>query len=109
MLGLNRLWPGNPVNRRYRCLDLDLEAAADVEQPAGAFLLIRRDAWQALGGFDEGFHPIWFEDVDFLKRARDAGYRRALRSVARWRGTSGGTRWGSFAGSRGKFTGMLAF
>ena len=20
---LNRIWPGNPVNRRYRCLDLD--------------------------------------------------------------------------------------
>lgn len=74
VLGLNRLLPGNRVNRRYRCLDLDLEAAAQVEQPAGAFLLFRRDAWQALGGFDEGFHPIWFEDVDFLKRARDAGY-----------------------------------
>jgi hypothetical protein len=75
VLGLNRIWPRNPVNRRYRCLDLNLEASAEVEQPAGAFLMIRRDAWQAVGGFDEGFHPVWFEDVDFLKRAHGRGYR----------------------------------
>ena len=74
-LGVNRIWRGNPVNRRYRCLDVDPEAPADVDQPAGAFLLIRRQAWQAVGGFDEGFYPIWFEDVDFLKRARGAGFR----------------------------------
>jgi N-acetylglucosaminyl-diphospho-decaprenol L-rhamnosyltransferase len=74
-LGLNRLWRGNPVNRRYRCLDVNLEAPADVEQPAGAFLMIRRQAWQAVGGFDEGFYPIWFEDVDFLKRMHSAGFR----------------------------------
>ena len=75
VLGLNRIWRRNPVNRRYRCLDLDLDTPADVEQPAGAFLMIRRDVWQALGGFDERFHPVWFEDVDLLKRLRDAGYR----------------------------------
>jgi len=75
VLGLNRLRPGNPVNRRYRCFDLDPDRPSDVEQPAGAFLMIRRDAWSALGGFDESFRPVWFEDVDFLKRAADAGYR----------------------------------
>jgi N-acetylglucosaminyl-diphospho-decaprenol L-rhamnosyltransferase len=74
-LGLNRLWRGNPVNKRYRCLDLDLEVPSDVEQPAAAFLMIRRQAWQAVGGFDEGFYPIWFEDVDFLKRMHSAGFR----------------------------------
>jgi hypothetical protein len=75
VLGLNRLWSSNPVNRRYRCLDLDPRGDLDVEQPAGAFLLIRRDAWQAAGGFDEGFHPLWFEDVDFLLRLRRLGWR----------------------------------
>lgn len=71
---VNRLWPGNPVNWQYRCLDLDYTTPLEVEQPAGAFLMIRRDAWQDLGGFDERFFPLWFEDVDFLKRARDRGY-----------------------------------
>ena len=72
---LNRLWPRNPVNWHYRCLDLDYSVPIEVEQPAGAFLMIRRDAWERLGGFDESFYPLWFEDVDFLKRAKESGYR----------------------------------
>ncbi|HXN45239.1 MAG TPA: glycosyltransferase family 2 protein [Bryobacteraceae bacterium] len=74
-LGLNRLWRGNPVNRRYRCFDLDPDVEATVEQPAGAFLMIRRTVWRQLGGFDESFFPVWFEDVDFAKRAAMAGHR----------------------------------
>jgi GT2 family glycosyltransferase len=75
VLGVNRLFPWNAVNRRYRCLDLDLSKPAEVEQPPGAFLMFRRDVWQRLGGFDTQFRPIWFEDVDFLKRARLAGIK----------------------------------
>jgi len=75
VLLLNRLWPGNPVNWHYRCLDFDFSTPGDVEQPAGAFLMIRRDVWQELGGFDERFYPLWFEDVDFCWRARERGYR----------------------------------
>ncbi len=75
VLGLNRLWPSNPVNRRWRALDLNPDLPAFVDQPAGACLLIRRVAWDALGGFDEGFFPLWFEDVDFLRRAALSGWR----------------------------------
>jgi GT2 family glycosyltransferase len=75
ILLVNRLWPGNPANRRYRCYDLDYDEPAEVEQPAGAFLMIRRQVWEDLGGLDEQFYPIWFEDVDFCKRVRDHGYR----------------------------------
>ena len=74
-LGINRIWRGNPANRRYRCLDLDLNTAADVEQPAGAFLMVLREAWEKVGGFDERFFPVWFEDVDFCLRLKRAGYR----------------------------------
>jgi len=75
LLGLNRLLPSNPVNRSYRCLNQDLAEPGSVEQPAGAFLMFRRDVWERLGGFDEDFAPIWFEDVDFCRRAAAAGYR----------------------------------
>ncbi len=68
VLGLNRILPSNPINRRWRCIDLDLSRPCDVEQPAGAYLMIRRDVWRALGGFDEAFYPLWFEDVDFCFR-----------------------------------------
>jgi N-acetylglucosaminyl-diphospho-decaprenol L-rhamnosyltransferase len=75
LLGMNRLWPSNPVNRRYRELDRNLDEAGPAEQPAGAFLMVRREVWEKLGGLDERFHPVWFEDVDFCHRALDAGYR----------------------------------
>jgi len=75
LLGLNRLWPTNPVNRHYRYLDRDLDLPGPVEQPAGAFLMIRRDVWESLDGFDERFYPIWFEDVDFCNRAVKNGIR----------------------------------
>jgi GT2 family glycosyltransferase len=72
---LNRIWPGNRINRRYRGLELDYSATLEVEQPAGAFLMVRKAVWEELGGFDEGFFPLWFEDVDFCRRAIDRGYR----------------------------------
>ncbi len=75
VLGINKMLPWNPANRRYRYLDLDLSRTAEVEQPPGAFLMFRRDLWQRLGGFDTQFHPIWFEDVDFVKRAHAEGFK----------------------------------
>lgn len=79
---INRAWPGNSVNRRWRCLDLDLTKSQDAEQPAGAFLLIRREAWKAVGGFDEGFRPVWFEDVDFCLRVSRSGFRICYEPLA---------------------------
>jgi len=75
LLGLNRIWPSNPVNRKYRYLDRDLDAEGPVEQPAGAFLMFRKDVWERLEGLDEGFYPIWFEDVDFCRRAKRKGFQ----------------------------------
>ncbi|HEX4997107.1 MAG TPA: glycosyltransferase family 2 protein [Terriglobia bacterium] len=43
-----------------------------VGQPAAAALLIRRDAFDSIGGFDETFFPAWYEDVDFCRRLRAA-------------------------------------
>lgn len=74
VLGINRLWPRNPVNWQYRCLELDLVRVSRVEQPAGAFFMFARAAWQNVGGLDERFRPVWFEDVDFCARLRSAGY-----------------------------------
>jgi N-acetylglucosaminyl-diphospho-decaprenol L-rhamnosyltransferase len=76
VLGINRVVSFNALNRSYRCLDLDLtQPVDDAEQPAGAFLMFRREVWQRLGGFDTRFDPLWFEDVDFCKRARDLGLK----------------------------------
>lgn len=75
VLGVNRIFPWNPVNRRYREVVRNLDAIGEVDQPAGAFLLFRKQVWKRLGGFDEAFYPVWFEDVDFCKRMWEAGYK----------------------------------
>jgi N-acetylglucosaminyl-diphospho-decaprenol L-rhamnosyltransferase len=75
VFGINRLFPSNRVNQRYRCLDVDLSKPSEVDQPPGAFLMFRREVWHTLGGFDTQFAPLWFEDVDFSKRARDLGLK----------------------------------
>jgi GT2 family glycosyltransferase len=74
VLGLNRIFPRNRVNAKYRPV-LQAEGWQEVDQPAGAFMLVRREAWEAVGGFDEEFYPIWFEDVDFCRRLKLSGYK----------------------------------
>jgi hypothetical protein len=99
-LGINRVWPSNPVNERYRCMTIDYSCPQDVEQPAGAFLAIKKEAWARAGGFDERFHPVWFEDVDFLKRLSQLGYRIRLVPQVRARHAGGHSVAQLSAGSR---------
>ena len=75
VLLLNRIWPLNPWNRRYRALDFDYSKAQEVEQPAGACLAIRRAAWLDIRGMDDSFYPVWFEDVDLCRRLNDGGWK----------------------------------
>ncbi len=82
---VNQLWPQNPVNRRYRCLDADYSKQQEVEQPAGACLAITRKAWELIGGFDESFYPVWFEDVDLCKRLLQSGGKIVYCPAARFR------------------------
>jgi len=86
---VNRLWPRNPVNRRYRCLDADYSQQQEVEQPAGACLAITRAAWESVGGFDEQFFPVWFEDVDLCQRLLEHGGKIVYCSAARFRHSGG--------------------
>ncbi|MDP4005825.1 glycosyltransferase family 2 protein [Methylobacterium sp. NEAU K] len=55
-----------------------------VDQVMGAFLMIRRDLFAALGGFDPRFFVYW-EDADLCTRARTAGFtvRHVAGAVAR--------------------------
>jgi N-acetylglucosaminyl-diphospho-decaprenol L-rhamnosyltransferase len=47
--------------------------SGEVDQIMGAFMLVRRHAFQELGGFDERFF-VYFEDADLSLRAKRAGY-----------------------------------
>ncbi|MGH9163029.1 MAG: glycosyltransferase [Vicinamibacteraceae bacterium] len=75
LLLIDKLWPRNPASRHYLALDLDLTAPHDVDQPAAACLMLRREAFAGAGGLDERFYPAWFEDVDLCRRLTRAGWR----------------------------------
>jgi GT2 family glycosyltransferase len=67
------------------------QAGAAIEQPAAAALALRREALAAVGGFDPGFHPAWFEDVDLARRFQRAGSTLRYWPEARFRHHLGST------------------
>jgi len=54
----------------------------EIEQPAGACLFVSSKVYNALDGLDEGFHPAWYEDVDFAVRVQKKGYVNAINTKA---------------------------
>ncbi|HKK22926.1 MAG TPA: glycosyltransferase, partial [Pseudohaliea sp.] len=66
----------------------------DVDYVSGACLMVRRELWEQLGGFDERFAPAYYEDADLCFAVRAAGYRVAYQPASRifhFEGVSNGT------------------
>lgn len=79
--GLDRIWPGCPRFGRYRMTEFGHDVRRDVDQPMGACLLVRREAIAQVGLLDERFF-LYFEDVDWCLRLRQAGWRVAFEPAA---------------------------
>ena len=68
---LARIFPS--ALNHYLGRDLDLEKEQLVDSARGSFFAISAEARKQIGTFDEGYF-IWFEEVDYCKRAKEAGY-----------------------------------
>ena len=76
-LGLLRVVAALPPLARRHPHTASHDTVRDVDWLLGAALCIRRAAWEAVGGFDEGY-GMYFEEVDFCRRVRDHGGRVQL-------------------------------
>lgn len=74
LLKVPHLFPNIGPIRRWRMLDFDYGRTQDVDQVMGAFFCIRRKLLDGIGLLDDGFF-MWYEEVDFAKRAADAGWK----------------------------------
>jgi GT2 family glycosyltransferase len=73
-LRLHRLMPGSRRLSRYTMAWLDPRTDHDIEACSGAFLLIRRDVLETVGGWDERYR-FYAEDLDLCLRVGARGLR----------------------------------
>ena len=73
-LGLSRLFPRSRWFARFKMSYWSHDEEAEVDQPSGACLMVRRAAWEQVGPLDEQFF-MYFEEVDLCLRLRRAGWR----------------------------------
>lgn len=73
-LRLPRLFPRNATLGEYNLTYRDPDAAYDVDSVVGAFMLLRREALDAVGLLDETFW-MYGEDLDLCWRIKHAGWR----------------------------------
>ncbi len=72
----------DPPLREDPVREANKEVGRDVPQICGAFMLLRREAWRQIGGFDPAYF-MYNEDVDLNVRLRRAGWRVVFLPSAR--------------------------
>ncbi|MCC6799114.1 MAG: glycosyltransferase family 2 protein [Anaerolineae bacterium] len=73
MIGLSKMFPRSQRFGRYNLTYLDPDVETEVDSVVGAFMLVRREAIQRVGLFDETFF-MYGEDLDWAYRIKQAGW-----------------------------------
>lgn len=77
----SEVWPSNPWSQAYRN-DADMTTEREAGWLSGSCLLVRWDAFDDIGGFDEGYF-MYMEDVDLGDRLGRAGWTNVFCPTSR--------------------------
>jgi N-acetylglucosaminyl-diphospho-decaprenol L-rhamnosyltransferase len=74
LFGLSRLFPKSKRFGRYNLTYLDPDETAEVDSVVGAFMMVRGEVIEQVGGLDESYF-MYAEDLDWALRAKQAGWK----------------------------------
>ncbi len=90
--GLSKLLPSSKLLNGYNLGWMDLSKKHEIDSCAGAFMMVRREAGESIGWWDEDY--FWYgEDLDFCYRLKKNGWKIffvPLFSILHYKGVSGG-------------------
>jgi len=72
--GLSNLLPNSKMFARYNLTYLNENQTYEVDAISGSFMMLKREVYEKLGGFDEQFF-MYGEDLDLCYRIQKAGYK----------------------------------
>ncbi len=74
VMGLSKLFPKSRLFARYNLTFLDENQTYEVDAISGAFMMMRKEVYEKIGGFDQQFF-MYGEDLDLCYRAQKSGYK----------------------------------
>lgn len=74
LLKLHHIFPNLSPVKKYFMSDWKHDKAKEVDQVMGACFMVRKKVCDQIGLFDEKYW-IWFEEVDFCKRAKNKSWK----------------------------------
>ncbi len=77
----------NPADPRYNYI-------REVDYCSGACIMVPKDLWDRIGGFDEDYSPAYYEDTDLAFKIRKEGYKTMytpFAQIVHYEGISCGT------------------
>ncbi len=74
VMGLSRIFPNSKLFARYNLTYLNENQTYEVDAVSGAFMMMRRELYEKIGGFDQQFF-MYGEDLDLCYRSQKSGYK----------------------------------
>jgi len=72
--GLSSIFPKSRLFARYNLTYLDENKSYEVDAVSGSFMMMSKDVYKKVGGFDEQFF-MYGEDIDLCYRTQKEGYK----------------------------------